>query len=200
MKSTSSRPPRRVVVTLDTWLSVAAVVTSLCALTITIYQAYLQRKQQYASVMPVLDSYLSNGSQEDGTYLFEFKIANYGVGPAFIQKAEIVFDGHPVAEMRGIIEQVAREPGVIDTLSTKLQSGLWRGRVLPQGQEITLLSVRDVPSPQQRASLAERLLAYRIDQKNHQIRLKIWYQSIYGETWLFDTKPDQPENRLVKLD
>ncbi len=75
---------RKLVITLDTYLSILAVVSSFCAIGITFYQAYLQRTQQYASVMPVLDGYTSNGSSDDG-YRYDLIFVNNDVGPAFIK-------------------------------------------------------------------------------------------------------------------
>lgn len=189
MKSSSSnRPPRRVVVTLDTWLSVAAVITSVCALTITIYQAYLQRKQQYASVMPVLDVYLNNGDMtNDRRYTFDFVLVNNGIGPAFIRKFEYWYEGKKRESFRDIINEEAAVSGASETVNIAY-SGLWEGRIIPQNQEIKLVS------------MVGDTLARRVYEKNGSIRLKVWYESIYGQKWLFDTRSERPETRLIQLD
>ncbi len=183
-----NRPPRRVVVTFDTWLSIAAVITSVCALTITIYQAYLQRKQQYASVMPVLDVYGNNGYLDiDKTYRLEFVLTNSGIGPAFVRRFEYWYKGKKQGSFNEIVGKIAAEAG-IKNVNNVVYSGLWEGRIIPQGQEVKLLRVTD------------DTLGSRLYERGINIRLKIWYESIYGETWLFDTQPERPEDRLVKLE
>ncbi len=188
MKSTSARSPRRVAVTLDTWLSITAVVTSFCALTITIYQAYLQRKQQYASVMPVLDVYLNNGDiDSDARYDFDYVLVNNGIGPAFIRKFEYWYKGKKRESFRDIVNEEIKIGGPSEAVSIEY-SGLWEGRIIPQNQEIKLVSIDGNALPQ------------RLYERSGTIRLKVWYESIYGERWLFDTGSDRPETRLIQLD
>jgi hypothetical protein len=188
MKSTPNRPPRRVLITFDTWLSVAAVVTSVCALTITIYQAYLQRKQQYASVMPVLDLYGNNGNLDgDKTYRLDIVLTNNGIGPAFVRRFEYWYKGKRQGSFNEIVGKVAQEVGIKD-VNNVVYSGLWEGRVIPQNQEVKLISI------------ADDALGRQFYERGGSMRLRIWYESIYGETWRIDTAPDRPEERLVKID
>lgn len=82
-------PKRKVVVSLDTYLSILAVVSSFCAIGITLYQAYLQRTEQYASVIPILKC-LNTNKVEGGGYAFI--CVNNGLGPAFIEEATYIYE------------------------------------------------------------------------------------------------------------
>lgn len=186
---------RKVVVTLDTYLSILAVISSFCAIGITFYQAYLQRTQQYASVMPVLDNYKNDGGDDQRWHL-EFIFVNNGVGPAFIQKSEITYKGRLYPDMRRTIKAIVADESVKRKIKPAdvagydvSQSGLYPTRILPVGQEIRLCELEH--------KYVARWVDETIDQGD--LRVKIWYKSIYGEQWLFDSAPATIELRKRKV-
>ena len=131
---------RKVVVTLDTYLSILAVVSSFCAIGITFYQAYLQRTQQYASVIPVLDAY-NTGRFEDGTLGSAMTVANLGLGPAFIDSVAYYYRQKRYENMYDLTEMALSDGKVIDT--TLLVSDLWRDKVIPQDEKLYLYQTTD---------------------------------------------------------
>ncbi|CCH52573.1 hypothetical protein BN8_01584 [Fibrisoma limi BUZ 3] len=193
----SRNPPKRnVVVTLDTYLSILAVISSFCAIGITFYQAYLQRTQQYASVMPVLDSYKDNGGDSKSWHL-TYILVNNGIGPAFIQKAEITYKGKVYPDIRSVIYAVVKDglaqgkakPAEVINFAIN-QSTLYPTRILPVGEEVKL------------CNLDHKYVARWVDEASHrkEIRFKVWYKSIYGEQWLFNSAPDRIELTNIKVD
>ena len=187
---------RKVVVSLDTYLSILAVVSSFCAIGITFYQAYLQRTQQYASVMPVLESYTNNG-REDKTYYFDFVLINNGIGPAFIKDFTYFYKGKAQKSFRNIVDQVAIDKvgrgkeASLDTLPVMktVYSGLWINRIIPTNQEVKLVSIQ-----------SNKLALWMLDAyQRGDINIKIRYASIYGEEWIYNIKAENPELMNVKV-
>lgn len=190
-------PKRRIVLSLDTYLSILAVVSSFCALGITFYQAYLQRTQQYASVMPVLDQYVNNADLNDGRYRFEYIFVNNGIGPAFIKEYTYFYKNKPATSFSDVIRQIAidkiglRRMASLDTLAAKdiIFSGFWVNRIIPVNQEVKLVSINN---DQLGRWVSEAL------QRGH-INVKIRYASIYNEEWVFESRPPKIELRNVKV-
>lgn len=177
--------PRRKPLSLETLLGVAAVVTSICALSITFYQAYLQRVQQYASVMPALDS-VPVDDEKGGVYSYKILLNNNGLGPAFVKKYEFAYRGKVYDTLPKIVVALRNELRA-DSVETSFDN-LYPGKILPVGQGIELLSVED------------RKVARALNQSPNRIRLKIWYESVYGERWLLDADANDPARRITKLD
>ncbi|MBD2699372.1 hypothetical protein IC229_01900 [Spirosoma sp. BT702] len=174
---------RKVVVSLDTYLSILAVVSSFCAIGITFYQAYLQRTQQYASVMPVLDSY-HTGHFDDGTFGSAMTITNLGLGPAFIDSVAYYYRQKRYDNIYDIIDVALTENKMVDT--TLLFSDLWKDKVLPQGEKLYVYQTtnrKTVP-----------LFSRRIAQ---QMRFVIYYRSVYGERWVLDSQNKDGRNRKL---
>jgi hypothetical protein len=190
------RPTRKIVVTLDTYLSILAVISSFCAIGITFYQAYLQRTEHYASVMPIMDSYLNNGG-DDKSWHLTFVFVNNGVGPAIIEKAELTYKGKSFHDMREITNAIvegklkkgqAKASDFTGFAMTK--SDFWPTRVITAGQVVELCTID------------HKYAARWVDEAigSGEIRIKIGYKSIYGEQWRFDSTPQRIELRNVKVD
>jgi hypothetical protein len=178
-------PPRRKKLTLETLLGITAVITSICALSITFYQAYLQRVQQYASVMPALDT-VPVDHYEEGTYEYKILLMNNGLGPAFIRQYEYTRQGKTYPTPNAIVAAMETELGADSVW--KSFNNLYPGKIIPVGQEIALLWVKD------------RRVARALNTAQNRIGLKIWYESVYGERWLFDANAPDPAKRITKLD
>ena len=164
---------RKVVVSLDTYLSILAVVSSFCAIGITFYQAYLQRTQQYASVMPVLDVY-HTGQFDDKTSGSAMTVANVGLGPAFIDSVQYYYQKQRYSNMYDLTGDVLAEKHVVD--STILVSDLWRDKVIPQGEKIYLYQT------------SGRNAAGYLYRQHGEMSFVIYYRSIYGERWVIDSR------------
>lgn len=176
---------RKVVVSLDTYLSILAVVSSFCAIGITFYQAYLQRTQQYASVMPILDSY--NTSQLlDGRSGYAVLITNNGLGPAFVERASFNYNGKQYRSTGELVGAVLKQANMND--STLLISDLWKGRVISQGEKFALIESRD--------KKIEQFMRENLDK----IEITILYKSVYGEKWKYVFPPGAQVEHNVKIE
>src|SRR5215510_9458979 len=76
----------------DRIVSLSAMAVGVCSLFITLYQTYLTREAQSASVLP----YLAFGvtSNNDGAYL---TLRNDGLGPARLESVQVHFKGTTTA-------------------------------------------------------------------------------------------------------
>jgi hypothetical protein len=175
---------RKVVVTLDTYLSILAVVSSFCAIGITIYQAYLQRTQQYASVIPVLDLF-HTGRFEDKTSGSAMTVANYGLGPAFIDSVQYYYKGKRYGDMYTLTSKVLSEKHIVD--SALVISDLWKDKVIPQGESLYLYQTYD------------RKAAGQLYSQLGNMGFVIFYRSVYGERWVIDSR-NFKQGRNRKLD
>jgi hypothetical protein len=176
---------RKVVVSLDTYLSILAVVSSFCAIGITFYQAYLQRTQQYASVMPILDSY-STSKLMDGSYGYAFMISNNGLGPAFIEDVSFVYDGKEYRSASELENAVLKRASVIDT--TSMVSDIWKGQVIPQGDKVALI--------ESHSRKAEQAIRKSLDK----VKIRILYKSVYGEKWMHRYSSAKNIEQNVKIE
>jgi len=180
-----NRANRKVTVTLDTYLSILAVVSSFCAIGITFYQAYLQRTQQYASVMPILDSY--NTSQLlDGTSGYAILITNNGLGPAFVEEASFKYNGKKYYSPNELANAIFKQANMTD--NTLMYSDLWKGRVIPQGEKFALIESHD--------KKIEQLIRKNLDK----IGIIIIYKSVYGEKWKHMFPSGSRDEHNVKID
>ncbi|GAB3905116.1 hypothetical protein GCM10028803_35520 [Larkinella knui] len=176
---------RKVVVSLDTYLSILAVVSSFCAIGITFYQAYLQRTQQYASVMPILDSY-NTSKMEDGNYGYAIMIGNNGLGPAFIEEASFNYAGKAYASVSDFENAILKQAHVVD--STSMVSDLWKEQVIPQGERVALIELRN--------KKAERAIRESLSK----VKITIVYKSVYGEKWRHTFPPGRNSVQNVKVE
>jgi len=179
-------------ITVDTLLGITAVVTSLCALGITFYQAYLQRTQQYASVMPVIQCY--NTNKVDGTWGgYAFVIDNKGLGPAFIEDAAYFYDDHQYNSVDEVIRVLKNDAALKqDTAGRKhiITSDISKGWIIPQGQSVNLVEVNE-RGPKD-------WLREKLDHGN--LTIKVLYRSVYGEEWLMTYPPVDRSKAIVKQD
>ncbi|UFH53787.1 hypothetical protein [Spirosoma sp. KNUC1025] len=170
---------RKVVVSLDTYLSILAVVSSFCAIGITFYQAYLQRTEQYASVMPILRC-LNTSKLENGLG-YAFICVNNGLGPAFIEEATYTYQGKTYESIDNVVHFLP----VDSTLNT---SNVGKGWVIPQGERVDILQI----------STRKNIALYRGKIGNGGLTVNFVYRSVYGQRWRM-TYPSDPDESNVEL-
>lgn len=161
-----------------------ALVSGFCAIGITFYQAYLQRTQQYASVVPILEIYHTNHA-EDNRQGSAILITNVGLGPAFIDSVHYHYQHKRYVSMSKLLKAVLSTYPVTD--STLLTSDLWPGRVIPTGERLYLYQT------------SNRAVGRRLDQQHEFISSVVYYHSVYGESWTLDTsQQNQARNQKLK--
>ena len=148
----------------EMFIAVFAVIISLSTLFVYIYQSNLMKQQQKMSVWP----HLTIGPSVSNDNL-TLRMMNQGIGPAIIEKAEIVYEGRL---LNGVQDLMTIVP---DSLQAPFSySSLWAGQVIMAGEPIDLFSVS--------SSGAVRYLAGELGAGR--ILLEVCYSSVYGDTWV----------------
>ena len=168
----------------DRWLSLLAIIASLGTLFTVVYQTDLIRKQQYASVLPYLE--LWNSSQSDSYRLI---LVNNGIGPAFLEDVSIVYRDsvYRMDPANFLYSEILKT----DTIRNVTYSNIQKGRLIPPGTRIELLSV--VGHTENSDRLWSWFSGDDPDRKELP-EIEITYSSVYGERWkVAKYGTDQPE-------
>ncbi len=160
--------------TLNTIVGVCAIVTSICAIIITLYQTRLQRIQQYASVKPIIMAYSNSFSdvkkQAGESYQYELLIVNQGLGPAIITDYAFYYKNKSYKNIAHILRQI-KSAHKLDSTKVVMLANLWKNEILPVGEKVSLIKVDDeILGP-----LVEKSL----------IKVMVQYKSLYGQEWKF---------------
>lgn len=161
-------------------MDVAALVVSLCALGLTVYQAYLSREHNRISVRPSLSTFYDIDPAPDNPRitLVSIKLKNSGLGPAVIKSFEILVEGEAVT---------VKSPDEMHRLVLKHLTGhivedrcrfvvLVKHYVMAQdaSEEIALIAIRDITLEQ--SEVLKKLA------------LRVSFESAYGEPFTYDTR------------
>ena len=165
---------------LDWVLSGSAATVAVCALGVSLYQTWLARQQQRASVWPRLElSRLVN----DSTYVDG--VRNVGLGPALVRDVRVTLDGRPVdgagvgggeALLRTLLDSARMRALGRDTAALpRLElHALASGQVLLPGAAVeTFVFAARGPYARAVFEAAER----------RRLRTSICYCSLYGDCW-----------------
>lgn len=128
--------------------SVSAIVVAVASLFVAWDEARSVRRQQAASVLPILKvrTPFRNDERERS---YRIEVANVGVGPAFVEAASVTWDGVPVRtaeDLRFNVEEVA---GEADFWTAELE-----GQVLGGGESMLLYEVAWAPEAEGAADAA----------------------------------------------
>jgi hypothetical protein len=151
-----------------------AIIISLAAMFISIYEASILKSQQTSMVWPYLD--LSQQTDNNG---FAIEIANKGTGPAIVTSVQVDYNGLPVESMDVLL----------DSLNPNRTFGYDILRNSSIGNQVFM-------SGEKRVVFG---LPYndetRIVQSNlAKIRIRIGYKSVLEEHWYFDSKDGSHTN------
>ena len=159
---------RKKPISTDTIIALAATLTSICALVVTLYQTKLTREQQLNSVWPYL---IANEVVDEEQGLSSIIISNPGIGPAIIDSVQVYYKGaafrSPTAVVQAISQLQNRGPNGISWYQTALA----KGSVISQGQTINWLTVTGKPD---NAIFRKELPS---------IKAILYHHSIYNEHW-----------------
>lgn len=153
-------------VNFELWLTVSAVVISVCALVVSVVQTRIAREQQTASVWPRL--MLSADVLERN---FSISLVNQGVGPAIIRNVAIHCRGKDYDDLSELLlNTVGREGGGFFT------AALAPDMVLKSGDEVNLFALT---RGDEAMSFRLRDIVYRDDS----FRFEVVYSDVYGNCW-----------------
>ena len=146
----------------DKIVAISAIVISISALFVSIYEAGLMRKSQRAATWPFIEILHTNLDN-----YFALKVYNTGVGPAKIRDFKITINNVEIDEM-----------AFRDTLRNHLGPDAditWSavtGRVLPPGKDIAFFEIQD--------SLSLR----KIRNANVNLEIALCYCSVFDQCWV----------------
>jgi hypothetical protein len=157
-------------------------IIALCALGLTLYQAWLTRRHNRLSVMPHLDWNRAITRTNEGVVV-RFLLKNSGVGPAIIRSRVFLFNGSAVATHGDVVEELAtrcfadRVPHQVRHHSLP---GI--GSIMPAGQELCVAEVffPGLKRPQE----------LEISGSLKDVDFVVVYESFYRERFTFSTADD----------
>lgn len=172
---------KRVRVILDRALSASAGLVALCALTVSIYQAWTAREQQKMSAWPYVTQSNTGG---DG---YSRIVQNVGLGPALVRSMRVEVDGRPVTQWGQFLMAALRTDSATLVAQTG-PAGFWTssvrpGMVLLPGSDTRLAHAADGP-------FATALRAAFNDETR--VHITICYCSLYKDCWTSDNRALEP--------
>ena len=141
--------------------AIAAGVVSLSALTVSIYEAYLQRQEQRVAVWPIIEHWTSYSDDE-----FSISVANKGIGPAIVHDVNIIVGGESQKSWSGVFQES------LGSDSDHYQQSMLMGNVMAPGDVSTIVSY----SRQVNAAW----------QASQQMQMEICYCSVFGDCWTYE--------------
>jgi hypothetical protein len=175
-------------ITFEGRIALLAVFTSIGALCISGYQAYMQRLQTYASVLPSLTTYTSTNYNSNGPKgnTFEFVLENKGVGPAKIDSVVYFYQDSTYKYLSDVVNKIS-------TLRNFGTNELWNNKMISSNERISIITLND--------SLAKQFSEKFIQTKSpEKLSLIIHYSSIFGEKWILKwTNLDEQRQSNEKL-
>ena len=157
----------------DRIMSVSAIVAAIAAVLVAAYEARINREYQRISVWPRIQQ--SNSFVPGEPY--RRIVSNVGVGPALIRSVQVSVDGVPRRTWGEIVKALLGKPAP-DHVYTSLNAG---AVVLPT-KDVTVLQI---PAGEEAQLFSDQTETPRLS-------IQICYSSLYGESWLSDSRESQP--------
>ena len=166
-------------------------VIALCALGLTFYQGYQTRRHNRLSVRPQLHT--STGKESfrgNNITVCEAYLANKGLGPAVINRFEVVKDDVPIEIL---------EPNDISKIFTDI---FGQGCLVNDECSYMVFREKSILAKDDKELIAkvvfkmgDNLSDEQLDEKLSSIHLRVGYESIYGEQSVYDSRQ---HNRISK--
>lgn len=145
----------------ESFVALAALIVSVSALGVGLYEANLQRQHDRAEVWPHVEIELFAG--DSGAKL---QAENTGLGPAVVESIEVGVDGKAQHNWAGILHTL-----VGDTLRSYSNATVYEHGIRP-GDAVTLLG------------LSRETLPKPFWEKMKRIVVTICYRSVFGDRWV----------------
>lgn len=157
----------------------AALMVSALAVLLTAYSVWATRRHNRLMVQPRLSAW-SDTHQDRATNVtvFEVKLRNSGLGPAFIQKFEVTLDDTPlkVTTPDDLFARVSEAVPANYTPDPRYCSVLRKGYVMAKDAEIRVVHLGiEQATPAQHEQLKR-------------FNLRITFESAYGDLYVYDTR------------
>ncbi|MEM7574700.1 MAG: hypothetical protein AAF433_17475 [Bacteroidota bacterium] len=153
------------------WGTIVALIISVLALVVSVYETNLMAEQQRATVWPYL--YIIKNFKEDR---FQLQLENNGTGPAIIESVEVSYHGQLVEDYFELLELF--QPGhQVD--SSTLRFSRLSEQVIRSGASRSIFE----------AYWSEEFIEM-LEQFN-EVDIKINYCSVLNECWVYDFQTNQ---------
>ena len=159
--------------------TLVAIVISIIALITSIYEANILKAQQKSMVWP----YLSVGTSysERG---FSATVYNNGTGPAIVKSVEVRVDSKPVENMFEMINKLMPNNSLGYDI---LRQNKVNNYVFRPGEEVEMIGFSWNEETRKLAKLI-----------NSKVQIMICYESVLGESWIYDSKNDSHKEGTFK--
>lgn len=159
----------------------AALVTALCALGLTTYQASMTRMHNRVSVRPHLATFTER-NLGDGFLDFTVTLTNNGLGPAFIDSYEVLVDGESVTidDPVRLLAEVSNRIEVPLYPTANYMAVLRKEYVMGKDEERKIADVKILVDLSTDVDLLE--------QKLRRVQIRLVYRSAYGEKFQYDSR------------
>ncbi|WP_306252432.1 hypothetical protein [Parvularcula sp. IMCC14364] len=159
-------------ISFETVGSIVAIVVGVVALFVAWDEAKSVRKQQAASVLPIVKIFTSYTTTEMG-HKSAVIVQNVGVGPAFIENARIIWDGTQLQDVRS---GLAVLPGANDLV--EIWTSPLYGEIMSGNDEYEMFSAI-MPSEKVTAEYISSLKT----SINRNLIIEACFCSVYEECW-----------------
>ena len=149
----------------ETFIAIAALVVSISAVVVGLYEASLQRTHDRAEVWPHVE--IQVFTKKTGA---EIRLENTGLGPAIIESVVATVDGQP----RHNWHELLRSVGGVDSLQFSNSSAVQHG--LRPGDPVVLA---DLPAGNLPPDFWKAF---------GRVGLAVCYKSAFGEHWIVESK------------
>jgi len=158
-------PTRRWYAEPETFIAVAALIVSVSAVVVGIYEASLQRHHDRAEVWPHLEIQVftkQTGAQID--------LSNSGIGPALVQSVTVTVDGKPMSSWSEVLRSLnGADPAPFGNFSTV-------GHGLRPGDRLSLI---DMPIPDMPHDFWNSI---------GRVGVSVCYASVFEQYWIVEAK------------
>ncbi len=161
------------------WEIVAGIsgsIIALCALGLTIWQAFLSRKHNKLTVKPYLTTWSTILADE---YFYQIDLMNNGVGPALIQSFRVFIDNEELSGTESELIDRAIKMLFPKTGYNSYNSFLSKGYMMAAKDKHELIKIK--------FSDISKLKFEDVEHAYKRIRILIEYESIYNEKHIFDS-------------
>jgi hypothetical protein len=157
--------------------SIVAMVIGACALFVAWDQAQIMRKQQHASVVPILNIAGGFSSSAD-SHTLTVVLRNDGIGPAMIESARLTVDGHEIVDWPDLRERFLPEnlrTGFHSSLDTTIG-------VLAAGEKSNAIRIT-WPSGEETDEAFDALKARAFSEIGDRTVFGVCYCSVFDRCW-----------------
>lgn len=158
-----------------------ALVVSVCALGLTVWQGVVTRKHNKLSVRPAITSTRVSRSKNDGTpvSVLNLHLINQGLGPAFIKSFDYLFDGQPLPDnaYANLYSWLSSRLNNTVTTVNHMAGHIGVGHVMKCGDSFELAIIPIYATTQEELALTSLRL-----------HVRVTYESAYGELFTYDSR------------